>query len=127
MWVSVHDSVIVCMHVCAGISMFSLKTASFACSQSKASGSPVIVVGTHVDKLQKGSNTQESLKAMFHDLYCRPTKNAWTYSGLQQTELQLVNALDGNSVQTLREYIYDFVLKKIPASSELCVLTFGNA
>ena len=90
--------------------------------QSKASGSPVIVVGTHIDQLQRGHATPDELKTAFYEMYHNRTdRHHRTYAGLQQTELRLLNTFETAQVQALRDYVYSFVLSYNLPTTGVCV------
>jgi len=86
--------------------------------QAKASGSQVMVVGTHFDTIPgpQRAETRERLKSLFAKEYLGQVKE--TMSLRVDPHLRLVNTLDSVDVQSVRDAIYDCALSSCPSLSK---------
>ena len=85
--------------------------------QSKASGSPVMVVGTHLDRIPSAqrAETGERLRSLFEKEYLDRSRERLSLR--VDPYLYLVNTLDSANVQFVRDAIYDCALSYSPSLS----------
>ena len=95
-------------------------------TQAKASGSQVMVVGTHFDTIPgpQRTETRERLKSLFAKEYLGQVKE--TMSLRVDPHLRLVNTLDSVDVQSVRDAIYDCALSSCPSLSKSEFLEVGG-
>ena len=95
-------------------------------TQAKASGSQVMVVGTHFDTIPgpQRTETRERLKSLFAKEYLGQVKE--TMSLRVDPHLRLVNTLDSVDVQSVRDAIYDCALSSCPSLGKSEFLEVGG-
>ena len=129
---TVHTDVYICMYLVHSVRDFIRRYGIFnvCCTsdltQTKASGSQVMVVGTHFDTIPgpQRTETRQRLKSLFAKEYLGQVKE--TMSLRVDPHLRLVNTLDSVDVQSVRDAIYDCALSSCPWLSKSEFLEVGG-
>ena len=88
--------------------------------EGRAPKSPVIVVGTHLDKVPPVDRVSlmATLQAEFEELYLRNTHRKYTYPRIHE-QCQFISVNSTRNIDYVRDYIYEFALQyKVPGESD---------